>query len=762
MNKKIERIKKKLEEKGFNIKDSNNSRKGGNGQILFVEKEGKNMALKVIEYSENKKKKKRTIREIEILKRECDIEGLLPIFESEINKNFAWYTMPIAKPLNIKDISEGSIEDIILKLKSLAQTLKELHDKNIAHRDIKPENLLMYNERICLSDFGLVIYPGANKITKEYDKVGPWTTIAPEQKRNPRSGDPRTSDIYSFAKTIWILLTGEEKCFDGQYSYKDSSIRLLTYRTKFSDNKKPLAILDEILTQATENNPEKRQTIDSIIKSLDNFLNFSFSELVNNEWNFVAKNLFPYGIPTTTIWTNYNEIANILKQMTYFKNINHLFFSSGGLDLTDVTLSNEPGFIELHFDGFIHKLKPKALIFEVFNDSKWNYFLLDIETIDVKINNETIVSREIEEVEVIEITPGKYIPNWCSFYGRNMTGNEKTLFNTETRHISIVLSGKYLLCNKRGPYNKVHNTYNGYQSFFNIKDFRKFILLCLKDKIYFKIANEIVFSKSTIEEKKLAFQYLIEEINDQFILDLLERKDTDIEKSHKKKILSEKEINSILSLIDFNCIKDDNLNIYSIKLNFNTKSISDEKSYIFDKNNNFKKLESSFFDFLSKDKKIYINKESIECIIKQIKEIFHNKNIDFENFSYQITDIQLKHIPKFKILSKMELDNILRNGNSFVQNTLIINSEGDLKLLPTKEYKEEIKWSPIQINKFPSYENSVGEFYNYNNILEFRYNECLNYYFQFLNTLEMTYYVDWYLENDEILKKLKDENMNID
>lgn len=40
----------------------------------------------------------------------------------------------------------------------------------IYHRDIKPENLLYYAGKICLSDFGLVIYPDAVQITKEYEK----------------------------------------------------------------------------------------------------------------------------------------------------------------------------------------------------------------------------------------------------------------------------------------------------------------------------------------------------------------------------------------------------------------------------------------------------------------------------------------------------------------------------------------------------------------------------------------------------------------
>lgn len=40
----------------------------------------------------------------------------------------------------------------------LAETLKELHGRNIAHRDIKPQNILAIDNRLCLADFGLVTY----------------------------------------------------------------------------------------------------------------------------------------------------------------------------------------------------------------------------------------------------------------------------------------------------------------------------------------------------------------------------------------------------------------------------------------------------------------------------------------------------------------------------------------------------------------------------------------------------------------------------
>lgn len=209
-----------LKSEGYSIIDSNSSQKGGNGQVLFVEKNNKKYALKFIKFNKNLKKFLRTNREIDILKREHNIEGIIPIIDSKIIEGkYAWYTMPISDPINIKKFSKRHIKKIITDLKYVAETLKKLHEKNIFHRDIKPQHLLYLNNKLCLGDFGLVSYPEALEITKETDRIGPWTTIPPEHKRNAKSADNEKGDVYSFAKTMWILITGEENSFDGQYSF---------------------------------------------------------------------------------------------------------------------------------------------------------------------------------------------------------------------------------------------------------------------------------------------------------------------------------------------------------------------------------------------------------------------------------------------------------------------------------------------------------------------------------------------------------------
>jgi hypothetical protein len=51
--------------------------------------------------------------------------------------------------------------------------------------------------------------------------------MAPEMKRESSNADLAKVDVYSLAKTLYILLTNNDKCFDGQYS-TDSIFNLHT------------------------------------------------------------------------------------------------------------------------------------------------------------------------------------------------------------------------------------------------------------------------------------------------------------------------------------------------------------------------------------------------------------------------------------------------------------------------------------------------------------------------------------------------------
>ncbi|WP_179863772.1 hypothetical protein [Bacillus toyonensis] len=79
--------------------------------------------------------------------------------------------------------------------------------------------------------------------------------MAPEMRTPLLVSDSRVADVYSFAKTIWIILTGEEYVFDGQFNYLENDKLQNIYP------KQHLVELYKLLTDSTAENPEKRPTM---------------------------------------------------------------------------------------------------------------------------------------------------------------------------------------------------------------------------------------------------------------------------------------------------------------------------------------------------------------------------------------------------------------------------------------------------------------------------------------------------------------------
>ena len=92
----------------------------------------------------------------------------------------------------------------------------QLHAIGYAHRDIKPKNLLMFKKRLYLSDFGLVwnINDQDEHITEAKDCLGTKAIRPPELQPvgDINDVDYRKSDVYLYAKTIWMILHCNNSC----------------------------------------------------------------------------------------------------------------------------------------------------------------------------------------------------------------------------------------------------------------------------------------------------------------------------------------------------------------------------------------------------------------------------------------------------------------------------------------------------------------------------------------------------------------------
>lgn len=133
---------------------------GGNGDVWTASDEsGTTIALKVLKEGRVPPDAiPRFKREIAALKQLGHSPGIVPLLlHGEESPGRPWYSMPIAEP--IRNRVGSQLERIIEAIAALADSLANIHGRDMAHRDIKPENLYWWNGAYCLGDFGLVRLP---------------------------------------------------------------------------------------------------------------------------------------------------------------------------------------------------------------------------------------------------------------------------------------------------------------------------------------------------------------------------------------------------------------------------------------------------------------------------------------------------------------------------------------------------------------------------------------------------------------------------
>lgn len=248
--------------------------KGGNGKVYDAIVEGlkttdDSYVIKIYNCKNKKEERyERFKREVKVVhKKLYDVEGVLPIIDYYLpNKptenDKAWYLMPKANnfQINVKKDLKTKLEEMM----NLGLIIKRLHDLNVVHRDIKPENILFYKDEIVLSDFGLVGYENDNSLTISGERLGPIKIMPPELESVFDMGIDiyKSSDVYLFAKVLWMYLKGDNIGFRGEYRIADSQIGI----DKNVFNQTTMEPIQFLLVNATKKECSERLNIHKCVE----------------------------------------------------------------------------------------------------------------------------------------------------------------------------------------------------------------------------------------------------------------------------------------------------------------------------------------------------------------------------------------------------------------------------------------------------------------------------------------------------------------
>ena len=211
---------------------------------------------------------KRFAREVEEMRYLDSREGVLPLIAASVPEEGgqAWLAMPVCAGL-ASVLADQPLEVVIDRLAQVAETLAALAEDGRHHRDIKPENLYGDGDHARVGDFGLVEVPGAGSITDVAGINGPRHYVPWEVINNEPGYDVERADVYSLAKTIWVLSTRQRFPLPGPQQPSDRPSTIASYTPH------PLATgLDQLIAACTQNDPALRPRLKDVAADLRSLL----------------------------------------------------------------------------------------------------------------------------------------------------------------------------------------------------------------------------------------------------------------------------------------------------------------------------------------------------------------------------------------------------------------------------------------------------------------------------------------------------------
>jgi serine/threonine protein kinase len=256
--------------------------RGGNAVVWRATRDGldEEAALKVINATKaNKEPYRRFVAEIEFLRSLGDTGGVLPLMDAYLpdapsRDDRPWLAMPIATP--IADALAGAeLTTVVQAVLAIARTLDRLkQESGVAHRDVKPGNLYERDGEWLVGDFGLIAPPNKDELARTGRPVGPAHYTAYELIIDPTGADPHPADVYSLAKTLWVLATGQGYPPEGHQAAGVAGFNVADWRPDAR-----AGALDRLIDRCTRLPPGQRPSMAVVVSELETWLELSRSTL---------------------------------------------------------------------------------------------------------------------------------------------------------------------------------------------------------------------------------------------------------------------------------------------------------------------------------------------------------------------------------------------------------------------------------------------------------------------------------------------------
>ncbi|MFC6880340.1 MULTISPECIES: WD40 repeat domain-containing serine/threonine protein kinase [Actinomadura] len=158
---------------------------------------------------QTRERRRRTLQEARSAAR-IDHPGAVKVFDVVEHDGAPWLIMELVQGRSLNavvrsggPVPPGRAADIGLQV---VRALAAAHEAGVVHRDVNPSNVLLGDQRVVLTDFGIAVVEGDPHVTRSGTVMGAPAYTAPERAR----GEPAVpaSDLWSLGATLYFAVEG--------------------------------------------------------------------------------------------------------------------------------------------------------------------------------------------------------------------------------------------------------------------------------------------------------------------------------------------------------------------------------------------------------------------------------------------------------------------------------------------------------------------------------------------------------------------------